>query len=197
MTQCYVIHLNAYWYQRLCAKASGAILCQPPEHDADHGHVNPGFFTAGEQLIVFGEPTPRGEPGEGSLHNPAPFEHVEATGADLLPIDDGVLWCPDAALAAPGMLHNLHLRAECLLDPLDEAAFLVRTVGPDQLESRKAAVERLQEVFSAFVILNTGLMHEHVQDHPRGIDEQMPLAPFHFLPAVIPASPPFWLVFTD
>ena len=88
--------------ERLCAKASGAILCQPPEHDADHGHVNPGFFTAGEQLIIFGEPTPRGEPGEGSLHNPAPFEHVEATGADLLPIDDGVLWCPDAALAAKG-----------------------------------------------------------------------------------------------
>src|SRR6266702_1485222 len=29
--------------QRLCAKASGAILSQAPEHDADHGEVDPGF----------------------------------------------------------------------------------------------------------------------------------------------------------
>ena len=44
--------------KRLCAKASGLGLCQASHHDADHGEVNPGFFAAGEHLIVFGKPTP-------------------------------------------------------------------------------------------------------------------------------------------
>jgi hypothetical protein len=47
------------------------------------------------------------------------------------------------------------------------------------------------------MVLDIGLMHQHVQDHARGIYEDMPLAPLHFLAAVIPAGPPFWLVFTD
>jgi hypothetical protein len=75
--------------------------------------------------------------------------------------------------------------------------FLYATHGPDQLEPRKAALEWLQEVFAALMILNAGLMDEHVEDHPRSVDEQVPFAPFHFLAAVIAASPPFWLVFTD
>ncbi len=112
-------------------------------------------------------------------------------------LGSGVLWGPDATLASPGVLHRLHLPAERLLHPLNEATFLVRTVDPDQLESGKAASQRFQEEFAACVILDIGLMHQHVQDHARGIDEDMPLAPFDFLPTVIPARPPFWLVFTD
>src|SRR6266571_7985580 len=94
-------------YKRLCAKASGAILSQAPEHDADHGDVDPGFFTARKHFVVKGSPAPGGKPGERALHDPAPLEHVKAAGPDLLPIDDGVLWSPDAAQAAPRMLHNL------------------------------------------------------------------------------------------
>ena len=95
------------------------------------------------------------------------------------------------------MLHNLHLPTEHGLDPLDETTFLVRAIGPNQLESRQAAFEWLQEVFAALVILDAGLMDEYVQDHPRSVDEQVPLAPFHPLAAVIAASPPISLVFTD
>src|SRR5258708_16715431 len=57
--------------KRLCAKASGLGLSQASQHDADHGEVNPGFFAAGEHLIVLGKPTPAGKPGEGTLANPA------------------------------------------------------------------------------------------------------------------------------
>jgi hypothetical protein len=56
--------------QRLCAKASGAIVSQASEHDADHGKVDPGFLAAGEHLIIFGEPTPGREPGESTLNDP-------------------------------------------------------------------------------------------------------------------------------
>ncbi len=69
--------------------------------------------------------------------------------------------------------------------------FLVRTVDPDQLESGKAASQRFQEEFAACRILDLGLLDQHLQDQARGIHEEMPLAPFHFLAAVIPASPPF------
>jgi hypothetical protein len=43
-----ILSLNAIWYERLCAKASGAVLCHTPEHESDHGKADPGFFTAGE-----------------------------------------------------------------------------------------------------------------------------------------------------
>src|SRR2546426_10647649 len=83
--------------ERLCAKASGLGLCQASHHDADHGEVNPGFFTAGEHLIVFGEPAPGGKPCEGTLDNPAVWKDMKATGSDLLPIDDRILGSPDAS----------------------------------------------------------------------------------------------------
>jgi hypothetical protein len=172
-------------------------LYHTPEHESDHGKADPGFLTVREELIVLGKSTPSGEPGERSLHNPAPFEHMEATGTNLLRIKDGVLWGPNATLASPGVLHRLHLPAKRLFDPLHKATFLVRTVDPDQLEPRKAAFEQLQEVFAACVIQKTSLMYQDVEDQTQGVDEDMPLAPFDFLAAVIPASPPFWLVFTD
>ncbi len=172
-------------------------MSQASEHDADHGDVDPGFFTAGKHFVVFGEPAPRGKPGKRALHDPAPFEDMEATGPDLLPIDHGILGCPDPSQAAPGMLDDLHHPAQRLFDPLDEAALLVRTIGPDQLEPRKAALERPEELFAAVMILNVGLVHQHTHDQPGGIDKQMPLATFHALAAVVAAPPPFWLVFTD
>jgi hypothetical protein len=89
------------------------------------------------------------------------------------------------------MLYHLHLPPERLFDPRDEAAFLVRAIGPNQLEPWEAPFKWLQEGFSTLVILDTGLMHQHVEDQTQGVDEQMPLVPFHFLPTVIPASPPF------
>ncbi len=116
---------------------------------------------------------------------------MKTTGTNLLPIDDGVLWCPNASQATPGMLDDLHLPAERFLDPLDKAAFLVCTVGPDEFKTGKAALERFQQKFAAMVILDVGLMDEDLQDQPIGIDEQMPLPPFDLLAAVIAAKPPF------
>jgi hypothetical protein len=95
------------------------------------------------------------------------------------------------------MFYNLHLPAQCCFDPLDEATLLVRTVSPHETQSRKAALEWLQEQFAALLILDVGFMHEQMQDHPSGIDEQVPLAPFHAFATVKAARPPFWLVFTD
>jgi hypothetical protein len=61
------------------------------------------------------------KPGKRALHDPAPFEDMEATRPDLLPINHGILWGPDPSKAAPGMFDDLHLPAERRFDPLDEA----------------------------------------------------------------------------
>jgi hypothetical protein len=57
--------------ERLCVKASGAILSQASEHNTDHSYEDPGFFAAGEHFIVFGKPTLGRKPGESALNNPA------------------------------------------------------------------------------------------------------------------------------
>jgi len=47
-----------------------------------HGHVSdqqPGFVRAGGELVVDGQPTEAGEPGEGALHDPAFRNRHEAT----------------------------------------------------------------------------------------------------------------------
>jgi hypothetical protein len=166
-------------------------LRQTPHHEPDHGEVDPGLFTAWKHFIVFGEPTPGGKPGEGALYYPSPFQHVEATGADLLPINDRLLWCPDATQTSPGVFNDLHFPTERLLDPGNKASFVVGTIGPDEFEARKATLERVQQEFAACVILDIGFMHQHLENQAIRINEQVPLSPLDFLPTVVAAKPPF------
>jgi hypothetical protein len=92
------------------------------------------------------------------------------------------------------MLHDLDLSAEGGFDPLAEAAFLVSAIGPDELHPREAISQRSQQQFATVVILDVGLMHQHVQQEPVGIDEQMALAPFHPFAAVVAARPPYTVI---
>lgn len=116
---------------------------------------------------------------------------MKATGADLLPINDRILWGQDSSQSAPGMFHDLHLRAERGFDPLDEAAFLVGAIRPDELESRQAVCEGFQQQFAALMILDIGLMHQHLQEQPIGVDKQVALASFDLFPIIVAARPPF------
>ena len=130
--------------ERLCAKASGAILSQASQHDPHHSNVDPSLFTAGEHLIIFGKPSPCGKPGERSLHDPAPLEDMEATRPDLLPIHLDAFRYPHTADATPGMLDDLDLPTQRRLDPFAEAFLLVSAIGPDQLQTRKNPFEWCQ-----------------------------------------------------
>src|SRR5437588_11345164 len=109
----------AAFSKRLCVKASGAILSQTSQHDADHGQVDPGFFTAGEQFVVLGQSAPRGEPGESALDYPPTRKDMEPLGPDLLPIHLSPFRSPDASQAIPGVFDNLDLPAHRDLDPPD------------------------------------------------------------------------------
>jgi hypothetical protein len=76
-------------------------------------------------------------------------------------------------------------------------ALLVGAIHPDELEPWEAALEGDEQEFAALLVLNIGFMHQHVHQQAVGIDQDVPLAPFHFFAAVVAAPPPFWLVFTD
>ncbi len=67
------------------------------------------------------------------------------------------------------MFHKLDIPPQRRLDPLAEAFLLVSTISPDQLETRKDPLERRKQAFAATVVLDVGLMDEHLQDHPSGI----------------------------
>ena len=181
----------------LCAKASGAILHQASEHEADHGQVDPGLFTGWEHFIVFREPTPGAEPGKRSLDHPAARKDTKAFRTNDVPIDFDPWRNQDPAPAAPRMFHDLDLPAKRCLDPLTEAFLLVSAIGPDQRQTREASSQRSQLLLAPTSVLDLGFLHQYVQDHPSGVDEQMPLAPFDFLAAIEAADPPFCVVFTD
>ena len=171
-------------------------MSQPSQHDADHGDVDPGFFTARKHFVVLGQSAPGGEPSERSLYYPPTRKDMEPPGPDLLPIHFSPFRGPDASHATPGVFDNLDLPAQRRLDPLDKTTFVVGAIGPDQLETRKALSEGPEQVFATIMVLKTGLMHEQMHDQPIGVDEQVPLAAFDLLAAVVAARPPFWLVFT-
>lgn len=179
------------------ASVSGLCLRQTPEHDADHGDGDPGFFTTRKHFIIFGKPAPRGKPGEGALRDPTVGKNMKTTGTDLLPINHGIFRCPDPSQATPRVFDNFHLPAQGVFDPLGEASLVIAAIRPDQLKTRETPLQRFEQEFSAVIVLNTGFMHQDVEDQSGGIDKQMPLATLDLFAAVIAAKPPFWLVLTD
>ncbi len=55
----------------------------------------------------------------------------------------------------------------------------------------------LQARFRAIAVLHTGGRHDHREDQPEGIDEDMALAPLDLFARVIAVDPPFSVVLTD
>src|SRR5216684_8652993 len=87
------------------------------------------------------------------------------------------------------MFHDLDIPSQRALDPLVEAFLLVAAIGPNQLETRKDPGERRKQAFAAAVVLDVGLMDEHMQDQPIRIDQQVALAAFDFFPAIVATNP--------
>jgi hypothetical protein len=97
---------------------------------------------------------------------------------------------------APRMLDNFHVPSKRFLDPLDEATLAVRAVCPDMLESWETPPKRFQEMFAPFLILDIGLMDQHVEDQAYRINEQIPFTTVNFLSAVI-VTPPLFDLFSQ
>lgn len=95
------------------------------------------------------------------------------------------------------MLDNLDVPPQRGFDPLNEATLLVAAIGPDEFESRKAALQRSEQQSAAVVILDTGLMDEDLQDQAIRVDKQMTLTALDLFATIVTASPLFgWFSLT-
>ena len=55
----------------------------------------------------------------------------------------------------------------------------------------------LQQLHGAIGILHTGSGDDHAEEQPKGIHDEMALAPLHLFASVIATDPPCSVVFTD
>jgi hypothetical protein len=81
-------------------------------------------------------------------------------------------------------------------DPLHQRPGL-GPVHPEVSQPRIPVPEALQELCRAIAVLHTGGRHDHRQDQPEGIDEEVTLAAFDLFARVVAPEPPFSVVLTD
>ena len=142
------------------------------------GHGNPdsrfGRFRQGFEVFT---QSPRAiEPAACAFGDPAPLHDLKTSGVPRAFYDD----------EGP-----LQYRRE----PRDELA-RVAPIRLDALQSRKAGDECSQHQFGPIAVLDASGMHQHDEEQPQDIDDDVALAPADALAAVIAADPPFSVVFT-
>jgi hypothetical protein len=144
-------------------------------HQVDHADQYPRLAALRQELIVLGQPPVPGQPAEGSLHNPAPFQDDKPLVRALDDLDD-----PGKPIQCPG-------------DELTGVA----AVGPDQLQTRKQPGQPLERQPSAIAVLNVGGVDDNRQDQPQRVDDDVTLAPdYLFARVVAPAKAPFSTLLT-
>src|SRR5215207_9571622 len=125
-------------YQHLALRACLKIA-DSANHELDHGEVNHRLTGNGQRLVVLAEPTILSEPGEGSLDDPAPREHLES------------LVCPADDRKEP----SSELRG-----PPDELTG-VTGIGPDDLQPGEEPPQLREYEPGTDPVLKGGGMHHH------------------------------------
>jgi hypothetical protein len=149
-------------------------------HERDHRHLDDGFTGVRQQFVIFTQASVAIEPPEGALDNPA-------LGNDYEPLD-GI-----------GTLGNLQANwpwRPQRLDPIHQRSG-IGPVRPDVSQPRIPMPEDLQELFRTIAVLHPGGRHDHREDQPAGIDEEVTLAAFDLVARVVAPEPPFSVVLTD
>lgn len=116
-------------------------MSQPGEHQLAHGNEDEGLGGCTESLKIAGKASATRDPGVGTLYHPTSGKDVKAFGLDLVPVDFGSFWCPDAFDAGPRVVDDLHLNTQVFFDPLS-ALPIVAAVCPNELETRELVSER-------------------------------------------------------
>lgn len=142
-------------------------------------------------LVVLARPPVPANPREGTLHDPAPSNQLEASCRDLtgLAIRAGLL------RLVP--LHDLEDGLVVIVQERRETASIDR-VGPHPLHPRQLRHRlRAEELFRPRRILHVRASDVLREDQPEGVYEDVALAPVDLLASVVTADPPFSAVFTD
>jgi len=146
------------------------------EHDIGHGNKDHRLAAFDQSLVVFGQSAVLAEPGERALDNPSLGQHDESM-----------------QLRALHDLYKTPVPASC---PIDKPPGIA-PIGENQLQPAKACAQLPNEQSAAVAVLDIRRMHDQGDDHPKRIDDHMPLAPTYFLARVVPTVPPFSAVLTD
>ena len=146
----------------------------------DHHHVDDGFTSFWQELIVFTQPAVTGEPPQRALHNP-PFRQEKKAFGPLRPLDNLEADFP------PGP-QRPHPRQQLPS---------VRTISPNEPYPGESMPEALQQQLCPVAVWHTGSRDHHRQDQAEGIDDEVAFATFDLLARVIAPDPPVSVVLTD
>jgi hypothetical protein len=120
------------------------------------------------------------QPTEGTLHDPAPGQDLEAFDV-VGPFHDRY---PQASRAAKRGYPT-------------EQRSRVAAVRPDQAKPHQGAGEGPEYQFGSVAVLDVGGMDDHAEHQSQGIDDQVTLASTDFLARIVTADPPLDVVLTD
>lgn len=150
---------------------------QPSEHEADHGEAYPGF-AAGDRGLVVSDKPPAYDPGQGALDDPSLGQHHER----ILALQLG---------------HDHEPEAEFVGRPVLERT-PVGTVGEDHLEPRVGLPPELRERGpGSDRIGDARLVHMERMQEPERVDDDVALAAYDTLAAVVATASPFSVVLTE
>ena len=102
---------------------------------------------------------------------------------------------PDTTNGLPPMFHDLNLPSQGLGGPTDKTP-AIADINPEMLDAREEASNAFQQQNAAIPIRNIRCVHFYFQQEALRVDEDMALAPFDLLPAIVAPRPPFSLVLT-
>ncbi len=112
--------------------------------------------------MIATEPTPTGDPGKTTLHDPPSGKRTEAGGEELVPVDLLSLGHQQSPLGHGESAHRLHGPAHLLFEPGDEGPS-VMTISPHQLELGKLVFQWLKQGFGSCLIGAIGPQHFDAQ----------------------------------
>jgi hypothetical protein len=69
-------------------------------------------------------------------------------------------------------------------------------IGLDMPQTRTCVPQNRQDTCCTVTVLHTGGRHDHHEDQPQRIDEEMTLAPLDVFPLVVATDPPFSVALT-
>src|SRR5215213_5850907 len=166
---------------------------QPSYHEPCHRDIDKRFSGGAQPLVVLAHPTVLREPREGTLHNPAAREDLEAPARkQLLPIDLPTLFRP--LLRPPhrdllwrrlgSAMNDLDAQAEHLFHPVLAPA-LVPGIYPQVRKAWKAISYTLQQQFDPVLIGDLGAVDLGFEHQALRIHQEMTLPAANFLPTVV------------
>ena len=143
----------------------------------NHSNVNPCLTRLWQRFVVFAQSPASAQPRQRALNDPTAGQHVEMMAISRTP-------------------DNLQ-KTSCHGQNPGNQLPSIASIRPDHREPRIPSQQFAHHQLGPIPILDIRRMHHHGQQQSYGVYHNVPLPPRHLLASVIPARPPFSVVFTD